>query len=271
MSQSNLGSATATFVCTTAVVVATSIAAYLWWRRRHAEGEGLEGGGGGGNACTAPDISVPEALHTLAHGPRDRRALAARALTEILCGEVQVLEEVLDEAKGKHPEYGRRRSDGRSILGEVLHSLREVDMYTEAFLDFLLQCTFFDQEWDETDEWNELALEAATYLRDEEAAEQQLKAAEAAPHVPGIRAKLDALRRRLAGERGAAATLSEALAAPGMLSMNTRVFCPVSGNMKAQMVRCPRCNNVGYCTQAHLEEDAARHSYWCDFPAVADR
>lgn len=251
--------AVAPAVCTALVGLATAVAVYAWWKRRQAATSSET------KVCSAPDISVPEALHTLVHGPRDRAALAARALTDILCGEVQVLEEVLDEAKGKHLEYGRRRSDGRSIFAVALHALLQEDELAEAFIDFLLQCTYFDKEWDETDEWNELALETVAYLRDTEAADAKLEEVLTVQQDGLVRVKSIALRKRLAGERLDAPPLSEDIVGPGMLSMNTRVCCPVCLTMAPEMVRCQHCNNVSYFTQAHLEEDAARHGFWCDF------
>lgn len=243
----------------TVVVITASVAVLSWLRRRNAAR----------GAAELPDISVPEALHTLARGPRPRRALAARALTEILCGEVQVLEEVLDEAKGAHPEFGGLRSDGRSILSVVLDDLLVKDSFSEAFVDLLLQCTAYDKEWDEADEWNQLVVSAASYLRDQEAAAVRLAKAEVLHRGGVVAAKAALLRKRLQGERTAAADLSEKLAAPGMLSMNTRAYCPVCLTMCPEMVRCPTCRNVGYCSHMHMQEDVRRHGAWC-FPVGSD-
>lgn len=190
-------------------------------------------------------------------------------MTEILNGEVQVLEEVLDEAREKHPEYGIRREDGRTVLSMVIDGLAERgaaanDAEAEAFVDLLLQCSFFDPEWDETDEWNEMALEAVAHLRDVEGAEERLARAEKLHAGGAVGSKVAVLRQRLRGDRVAkAAPAGESLATPGMLSMNTRVSCPVCMSMKEEPVRCPRCRNVGYCCIDHLRVDAKRHGAWC--------
>lgn len=257
----------------TAAAVAVASAWLLhWWHTRRRSGENQE----------VPDISIPEALHTLAHGPPESRVLASRALTGVLSGEAQVLEEVLDEASGQHPEFGGKRADGRSILGVVLDDLnagvasgtRKGQIDAEFLIDFLLQCTDWDSEWDETDEWNSMVLRAVAMLRNDEGAEAHLAEAEA--QLPNIQvdgpspcsataAKIAVLRRRLGGEREvqAADPREEPGVSPGMLSMNTRVQCSVCNVMRPDFVRCPRCRNVGYCTGEHLKEDALRHSAWC--------
>ncbi|CAE7707202.1 unnamed protein product, partial [Symbiodinium pilosum] len=127
-----------------------------------------------------PDISVPEALYALARAPcRTKRAACARALTSIVAGEVQVLEEILDESQGKHPEFGGVLPDGRGVLSVVLEDLacHTVDD-TEAFADLLLQCTDFDANWDDSDEWNTLTLQAVDYLRQDLKAEAFILVAE---------------------------------------------------------------------------------------------
>jgi len=254
-------------VLSTAVAILVPAALLSLWRRKRARvaiGVGA-----------TPDTSVPEALHTLARGPRGQRTLAARALAEIVSGEVQVLEEILDEARGAHPEFGGGRvNDGRTVLGVVLDDLAGADDCAEAAAELLLQMTHYDTEWDDTDEWNELAMAAVAYLRDEEAAEAKLTRAlaEQGKSADGVgtavASKAAVLRRRLRGERNAAAPEDgadsfRAPAAPGMLSMNTRAFCPVCLTRGPNMVRCPQCCNVGYCSTAHLREDAKRHRAWC--------
>mmetsp|Transcript_81876 Transcript_81876/g.213587 ORF Transcript_81876/g.213587 Transcript_81876/m.213587 type:complete len:274 (+) Transcript_81876:60-881(+) len=256
-------------VCTSLAVAASS-AALLWLHRRRlrrdlddAEGEGV-GEGGGFAAGSLPDTSVPEALHTMLHGPRLSRARAARALTEILSGEVQVLEEVLDEARGTHSEFGGgRRSDGHTLLTLALEDLAQGDADAEAFADFLLQCTNYDAEWDESDEWNQMALSAVKFLREREGAEARLVQAVQALAGGPLGAKASVLHRRMKGERVASPELGESSDTPGMLSMNTRAYCPVCLKMCQEMVRCPRCRNVGYCTTEHMAEDAGRHRAWC--------
>eukprot|EP00933_Yihiella_yeosuensis_P068390 TRINITY_DN7396_c1_g1_i1.p1 TRINITY_DN7396_c1_g1~~TRINITY_DN7396_c1_g1_i1.p1 ORF type:complete len:260 (+),score=58.31 TRINITY_DN7396_c1_g1_i1:103-882(+) len=236
--------------------VFSASAAFLLWRRRRQDS----------NASSLPDTSVPEALHTLARGePRSLRAAAARAIAAIMNGEVQVLEEVLDEEEGKHPEFGGRLPDGRGVLGVVLDDLASgggSECEQEAFADLLLQCTYFDSEWDETDEWNELALRAVSYLQKTLKAEARVAAAEKNCSGPAA-IKASVLRRRLQGDRKTTIGASEDGDTPGMLSMNTRVTCPVCMTMKPDMLRCPRCRNVGYCCAEHMRQDAERHSCWC--------
>lgn len=238
--------------------------------------------------CGLPDTSVPESLHCLAHGEHRQRVLSARAITAIMQGEAQVLEEFLDDAQRKNPEFGGRRADGRSLIRVVLADLaagpasESLDPHgdTEALLDLLLQSTAYDPEWDDTDDWNETVLLAAGLLRDEgagaqlAAAEARLLASQAAALAQGaealqaqalaLAAKAAVLLRRLAGEKAAAsADLAESAETPGMLSVNTRVKCPVCLVMQEQMLRCTQCHNVGYCSAKHLLEDAPRHSAWC--------
>eukprot|EP00927_Polykrikos_kofoidii_P062864 TRINITY_DN57658_c0_g1_i1.p1 TRINITY_DN57658_c0_g1~~TRINITY_DN57658_c0_g1_i1.p1 ORF type:complete len:274 (-),score=55.45 TRINITY_DN57658_c0_g1_i1:36-857(-) len=243
-----------------AVVLATTVVPFLWWRRRR-------------RAAVCPDISIPEALHVLSHGSFSKRVLAARGLVGILNGEVQVLEELLDEASNVHPEYGGgRRNDGRCLLRVVLDDLssevRALD--AEAFADLLLQCTAFDVEWDETDEWNEMTQRAVGSLRAVEGADALLAKAEVRHAGSPIAEKASVLRRRLSGDRAAAVTVVPGTTelprpAPGVLSMNTRVQCAVCFQMGSDLMRCPQCQNVGYCSHGHLGEDLARHAAWC-FP-----
>mmetsp|Transcript_32392 Transcript_32392/g.60993 ORF Transcript_32392/g.60993 Transcript_32392/m.60993 type:complete len:257 (+) Transcript_32392:27-797(+) len=219
-------------------------------------------------ATTAlPDISVPEALYAMARARNRRiRAACARALTGIMSGEVQVLEEILDESKGRHPEFGGHLPGGRGVLSVVLEDLscnEDCAEDTEAFADLLLQCTAFDVNWDETDEWNQLTLQAMEYLRKDLKAEQFLLVAERS-NSAAVSRKVSVLRRRLGGQWTADAPPgSENSDVPGMLSMNTRVQCPVCMTMQADLLRCPTCRNVGYCCAQHLQDDGVRHRYWC--------
>lgn len=251
------GRAWAAPIVTGVAIVVSSALLLTWWRRR-ARGE---------FASSLPDTSVPEALHTLLHGSRVWRARAARALTEILSGEVQVLEEILDEARGVHPEFGGgKRADGCTILGVALNDLAVVDADAEAFADLLLQCTCYDTEWDESDEWNQMTLEALKFLRDNERADRRLEVALKYQGGTRVGAKIVTLRNRLNGERvpmDDGQTDDVPGGTPGMLSMNTRVYCPVCLTMCPTMVRCPQCRNVGYCSEKHLSEDAPRHCSWC--------
>lgn len=218
-----------------------------------------------------PDISVPEALLALALGePKSKRAQAARALTAILDGEFQVLEEVLDEAAGAHPEYGRsgRSADGRGVLGVVLDDLiGPSEQDSEAFADFLLQCTSYDPQWQADDEWNEFTQRAVRFLADKENAGLRLTAAQCQATRGGrLAVKLQALQQRIAGERLPSPEHADSGEVPGMLSMNTRVQCASCMQMRPDLLRCTRCRNVAYCSAQHMRDDVARHSEWC-FPA----
>jgi len=254
-------------ICTLAVVTAATL--FIYRRSRHGSSVALP---------EVPDTSVPEALHTLGHGTRAKRALAARALVEILGGEVQVLEDVLDEAQGAHPDVGGGRgNDGRGVLGVVLDELAGLDPQGpppqgetgqrggegEALVDLLLQCTAYDSQWDESDEWNQLTLRAVSFLCEEERAEVRLSLARDRYRGSLVAQKAAVVQRRLAGERAAAAEVNSLSPAPGMLSMNTRFACPVCMRMRADLVRCPQCRSVGYCSEEHMRSDADRHRAWC--------
>mmetsp|Transcript_63806 Transcript_63806/g.138741 ORF Transcript_63806/g.138741 Transcript_63806/m.138741 type:complete len:255 (-) Transcript_63806:166-930(-) len=211
-----------------------------------------------------PDISIPEALYAMLHGPKEHRAQAARALSEVLSGEVQALEEVLDEAAGVHPQYGGgKRGDGHCLLSLALESLNQEDDIAEAMIDFLLQITAYDIEWDDQDEWNQTALRAIGVLWDLGA----VKFLERGGGNAHIKGKTTILLRRLKGERLPTPEPREydLDEKPCMLSMNTRVYCPQCLTMQLDMVRCPQCKNVGYCCKEHMLEDRERHSFWC-FP-----
>ncbi|CAJ1427657.1 unnamed protein product [Effrenium voratum] len=160
--------------------------------------------------------------------------------------------------------FGGLLPDGRGVLAVVLDDFAAdtEPNETEAFADLLLQCTAFDASWDETDEWNEFTLSAVHHLQ-ELKAEERISRAEAG-NSSSVRAKAATLRRRLAGERGCAAPKGPDPAdVPMMLSMNTRVQCPVCMTMQPDLLRCPTCRNVGYCSAEHLQADAGRHKFWC--------
>jgi len=245
----------------TAGVLAVTIGLLMRWRRQ-------------GRFCgNMPDISVPEALHTLAHGTPCKCAQAARALTGVLFGDVQILEEVLDEARGVHPEFGCRRSDGKTIFTAVLNGLTQThvtdDNYddVEAFADFLLQCIAYDPEWDDSDEWNQLTVKVVEYLTHSENACVLLEEAKERHKKKPIGFKMTILHRRLQGDKTAFDEAKTHPSTPGLLSMNTRVQCPVCLQMQAKMVLCPQCCNVAYCSKEHQDADSSRHHEWC-FPPL---
>jgi hypothetical protein len=239
-----------------ALSIAATVAVTLWRRRTKA---------------TIPQVSIPEALHALAHGSSLKRVLASRAVCSIIFGEVTVLEEVLDDAAGTHAEYGAKRSDGRTLLDVAAADAGAGDVDALAFL---LAITEADPSWDDEDEWNATARRAADALK----------------ALPRAVAALEALAARGDGAAaGAAAVLLERLAgadvspatetpdgfragdgglAPEPLPFNTRVHCAVCSNPAhtadgKQTFECATCRNVTYCCPEHRAQDAARHGFWC--------
>ena len=105
-----------------------------------------------------PSISVPEALHVLLHGPAGKRAMAARALSSIIFGEVTVLEDLLDDIDGKHPEFGVPRTDGRTLRDVLVADL------SPAVRELIELATRNDDQWPDDDEWNVLAKTAREKL-----------------------------------------------------------------------------------------------------------
>ncbi|CAL1156029.1 unnamed protein product [Cladocopium goreaui] len=228
--------------------------AVLWLKRR---------------STVLPDVSVPEATMAFGRGKeRFKRAACARALCSIINGEVQVLEEVLDESQGKHPEFGGVLPDGRGLLSVTLDDLAATGpaSETEAFADLLLACTAFDAAWDETDEWNALTMKVVKHLKDDLHALDRIAVLERQA-AGSVLQKAAVLRQRLHGDRTMKPESlegSECLDVPMMLSMNTRVQCPVCMTMRTDLVRCPTCRNVGYCSARHLQADVDRHQFWCN-------
>ena len=82
-----------------------------------------------------PQCSVPEILHALAHGDKTVRALAGRALRSIIFGEVDVLEDLLDDVAGKHADdFGKKREDGRTLLDIAVEDASNGDADALALL-----------------------------------------------------------------------------------------------------------------------------------------
>merc|ERR1712039_369470 len=70
--------------------------------------------------------------------------------------------------------------------------------------DLLLQCTAFDSEWADDDEWNELTQQVVAFLRDEERADSRLADAERkCANVAAVAGKIAVLRQRLRGDKSA--------------------------------------------------------------------
>lgn len=255
-------------------------------------------------ASSYPDISIPEGLHTLAHGPRQLKVAAAGALSEVVNGEVQVLEEILDEAKCVHVPMP---SDGRNLFAVLIDEL-VVDSFegAEALAVFLERCTAYDHEWDDEDEWNAQVVMVQEFLKTSPGIVAALARAKA--KQSGMTATLlDVILKRLAGDKKAAApaevatqkssnnilvaislrllsrlfspflsilrrltgwpkSSSSVQAPPEVMSVNTRVQCAVCQEYTKQPVVCPICRDATYVSQEHLESDRKRHSTWCFKP-----
>mgnify|MGYP003301926177 CR=1 FL=1 len=126
------------------VAVALALGFYRWSKR---------------NTINVPPCSVPEILHALAHGDCTVRALAGRALRSIIFGEVDVLEDLLDDVAGKHADdFGKKREDGRTLLDIAVEDASNGD--ADA-ITLLLAVTELDDAWDVAeDEWNLLVQRA---------------------------------------------------------------------------------------------------------------
>ena len=113
---------------------------------------------------SVPQCSVPEILHALAHGDSTVRALAGRALRSIIFGEVDVLEDLLDDVAGKHADdFGKRRTDGRTLLDIAVEDASNGD--ADA-ISLLLAVTELDEAWDVAeDEWNLLVQRARSEVK----------------------------------------------------------------------------------------------------------
>ena len=217
-----------------------------------------------------PQVSIPEALHALAHGSALKRVLASRAVCSIIFGEVTVLEEVLDDAAGTHSEYGARRSDGRSLLDVAVADAASGDVDA---LTFLLAITETDPSWDDEDEWNATARRAAAALAASPRAAPVLDALAAAGGPTGAAAEV--LVARLAGDPASPATetpdgfrAGDGGLAPEPLPFNTRVHCAVCSQPAhtadgKQTLECATCRNVTYCCPDHRDLDRKRHGFWC--------
>ena len=122
-------------VVATIITIALALGFYRWSKR---------------NTINVPQCSVPEILHALAHGDKTVRALAGRALRSIIFGEVDVLEDLLDDVAGKHSDdFGQRRTDGRTLLDIAVEDASNGD--ADA-LSLLLAVTELDDAWDVAEE-----------------------------------------------------------------------------------------------------------------------
>ena len=215
-----------------------------------------------------PQVSIPEALHALAHGSPLKRVLAARAVCSIMFGEVTVLEEVLDDAAGTHSEYGKKRSDGATLLDVAVG---DASAGAPDALMFLLGITERDPEWDDEDEWNATSKRAAAALEAARRARPGLEALSRGAPGPAKDAA-DVLLARLRGDRAETPDgfkAGDTGLAPEPLPFNTRVHCPVCTQPAhtadgKQTFECVTCRNVTYCCQAHRDQDAKRHAFWCN-------
>jgi len=244
-----------------------------------------------------PDISIPEGLHTLAHGPRKLKVAAAGALCEIVNGEVQVLEEILDEAKCVHVPVP---ADGRNIFTVLIDELSlGAFAGAEVLATFIERCTAYDTAWDDEDEWNQQVLQVHEFLKECPGAVSGLARAKAKQYGAAA-SLLGTVLLRLQGDRKAVAeAVAEAVAVPlwrrlfslllwllqrlglgrspshiettlpappEVMSVNTRVQCAVSGKYTTKPVVCPKCKDANYCSEEHLKSDAVRHGTWCFEP-----
>lgn len=209
-------------------------------------------------------VSIPEALHALTHGDEVRRSLAAVALCSILYGEVTVLEELLDEVKRKHGEFGRARADKRSLLDvavedAVVRGSRSAEM-------LLLAITERDERWDDDDEWNSLTADTLKLLL---SATPRLERRRDEPQIAALLARIAGTADTktppgfsLHDEQHAPRLLT----VPDVLPFNTRVMCAECGKAllkEKEQIRCRCCNNVAYCSRDHALVDAQRHAFWC--------
>lgn len=156
---------------------------------------------------TYPDISVPEALHTLAYGSREKKVAAAEALAGIVTGEVQILEEILSDANAEHVPLP---PDGRNIFRILVDDLAAESFDgAEAIAGLLANCTEYDLQWDDEDEWNELTGQVLEFLRKDPKVAKQLEAGAAIQNAKAA-AMLKAVVERVAGDRKALVPLDVA-------------------------------------------------------------
>jgi len=244
-----------------------------------------------------PDISIPEGLHTLARGPRELKIAAAGALCELVNGEVQVLEEILDEAKFVHVPAP---ADGRNIFAVVTDEFLQGPFDgAEVLATFIERCTAYDTEWDDEDEWNAQVLQVHEFLKDSPGAVSGLARAKA-KQSGAAASLLGTVLLRLQGDKKAVAeAVAEAVAVPlsgrlfspllwllqrlglrrsqshiettlpappEVMSVNTRVQCAVCQEYTKTPVVCIKCKDANYCSEEHLKSDAKRHGTWCFEP-----
>ena len=208
---------------------------------------------------SVPQCSVPEILHALAHGDKTVRALAGRALRSIIFGEVDVLEDLLDDVAGKHADdFGRKRTDGRTLLDIAVEDASNGD--ADA-ISLLLAITELDDAWDvDEDEWNLLVQRARGEVKRAARGRLREPSEGASLGLACLAVRLDAPAAKIATPNGFRA--EDDTLVPEPLSFNTRARCAVCG-VGCSERRCARCRNVTYCCDAHRDADAARHGYWC--------
>ena len=93
---------------------------------------------------SVPQCSVLEILHALAHGDKTVRALAGRALRSIIFGEVDVLEDLLDDVMQALRPLRKKREDGRTLLDIAVEDASNGD--ADA-VSLLLAITELDERW----------------------------------------------------------------------------------------------------------------------------
>ena len=154
------------------------------------------------------------------------RALAGRALRSIIFGEVDVLEDLLDEVAGKHSDdFGQRRTDGRTLLDIAVEDAANGD--ADA-ISLLLSITELDDAWDVAeDEWNLLVQRARGEVKKAAHGKLQARPSEGSPGLACLAARLDAPAAKIATPAGFRA--EDDTLVPEPLSFNTRARCAVCG------------------------------------------
>ena len=136
-------------------------------------------------------------------GPGDKtvRALAGRALRSIIFGEVDVLEDLLDDVAGKHADdFGKKREDGRTLLDIAVEDASNGDADALALL---LSITELDDAWDVAeDEWNLLVQHARGEVKKAARGRLQARPSEGSVGLACLAARLDAPAAKIATPAG---------------------------------------------------------------------
>eukprot|EP00397_Hematodinium_sp_SG-2012_P040371 GEMP01044218.1.p1 GENE.GEMP01044218.1~~GEMP01044218.1.p1 ORF type:complete len:233 (+),score=40.57 GEMP01044218.1:828-1526(+) len=207
-------------------------------------------------------ISVPEILGVLGRGPLALKAVALRPLLPILEGEVDMLQEIIDEAHGVHNKIAPEGNLFDVLLRDLAES--ELHIFSQEIVVFFLICTRYDSSWDESDQWNALVLEIIALLRSKHSEQVERCIARGIP--------LEPVRERIQTQSQKDVTQREMPPVEfgdqqvDLLSFNTRVECADCGKLLSSLVctavACS-CGNALYCGAEHKRKDKARHQRWC--------